>query len=68
MTCRALNRLVESVKEKGRKGIYDVECFFEALEQLHGSFSDIGAHQKFQKLEFFMNDLSLKELRCKQSI
>ena len=29
----------------------DVESFFWALEQLYGSFSDIGAHQDFQKPE-----------------
>ena len=43
-------------------GIYDVESFFWALEQLHGSFSDIGAHQDFQMPEFFMPKLLLKEL------
>ena len=59
MTCRAFNRLVESVKEKG---IYDVESIFWALEQLHGSLSDIGAHQDFQKPDVFMPDLLLKEL------
>ena len=39
-------------------GIYDVEIFWGALEQLHGSFSD----QEFQKLEFVMPELLLKEL------
>ena len=43
-------------------GIYDAESFFLALEQLHGSFSDIGAHQGFQKPEFIMPELLLKEL------
>ena len=33
-----------------------------ALEQLHGSFSDIGAYQDFQMQEFFMPELLLKEL------
>ena len=49
MTCRALHRLVESVKVKGTwaLGIYDVESIFWALEQLHLSFSGIGAHQDF---------------------
>ena len=39
-------------------GIFGVESFFfggGALEEeLHGSFSDIGAHQDFQMPEFFM--------------
>ena len=43
-------------------GIYDVESFFWALEQLHGSFSDIGAHQDFRKSKFFMPELLLIEL------
>ena len=43
-------------------GIYDVESFFGALEQLHGSFSGIGGHQDFQKPKFFMHKLLLKEL------
>ena len=38
------------------------KLFFGALEQLHGSFSDIGAHQDFQKSKFFMPELLLKEL------
>ena len=43
-------------------GIYDVcICCGRALEQLHGSFSDIGAHQDFQNSEFFMPELLLKE-------
>ena len=33
-----------------------------ALEQLHGSVSDIGAHQEFQKLEFVISAIFLKEL------
>ena len=44
------------------EGIYDVERFLWALEQLHGSFSDIGAHLEFQKSEFVMPELLLKEL------
>ena len=46
-------------------GIYDVEVFFlggGALEQLHRSFRDIGAHLEFQKPEFVMHELLLKEL------
>ena len=43
-------------------GIYEVESFFLALEQLHGSLSDIGAHQDFQKPEFIMPELLQKEL------
>ena len=39
-------------------GIYDVKRFFWALEQLGGSFSDIGAHQEFQKPEFVMPELN----------
>ena len=44
--------------------IYDIESFLGegALEQLHGSFSDIGPHQDFQKSKFVMPELSLKEL------
>ena len=62
-TCRALRRLVEFLKEKGTHGyIYDVESFFWALKQLHGSFRDIGAHQDFQMPEFFMPELLIKEL------
>ena len=33
-----------------------------AMEQLHGSFNDIGAHLEFQKPEFVMPELLLKEL------
>ena len=40
----------------------DVEFFGGNLEQLHGFFSDIGAHQEFQKPELFMPELLLKEL------
>ena len=41
----------------------DVESvFFWALEQLHGSISDIGAHQNFQMPEFYLAELLLKEL------
>ena len=40
----------------------DVESFFLALEQLHGSFSNIGARQDFQRPEFFMPELLLNEL------
>ena len=46
-------------------GIYDVESVFfwgGAFEQLHGSFSDFGAHLEFQKPELFMPELLLKEL------
>ena len=43
-------------------GIYDAASFVGALEQLHGSFSDIGAHLEFQKTEFVMPELLLKEL------
>ena len=32
-------------------------------KQLHGSFSDIGAHQNFQMPEFFMPELLLQEPR-----
>ena len=36
--------------------IYEVESFFwgGALEQLHGSFNDIGAHLEFQKPELLL--------------
>ena len=54
--------MVESVKEKGTYGIYDVESFFRALDQLHGSFSDIDAHQDLQKSNFVMPELLIKEL------
>ena len=62
MTCRALHRLVESVKEKGSWVFMTWKVFLGALEQLHGSYSAIGAHQDFQKPEFFMPELLLKEL------
>ena len=35
---------------------------FMGSEQLNGSFSDIGAHQDFQMLEFFMPEVLLTEL------
>ena len=60
MRCRALYRLVESVKEKGTwvMGIYDVESFFGgALDQLHGRFSNIGENQNLQKPNFVMPEL-----------
>ena len=34
-----------------------------AQKQLYGSFTYIGAHQDFQKLEFLKPELLLKELR-----
>ena len=43
-------------------GIYDVKSFFlggGALEQLHGDFNDIGAHQDFQMTEFSIPELLL---------
>ena len=40
----------------------DVESFCWALEQFHGSSSDIGAHQDFQVPEFIMPELLPKEL------
>ena len=46
-------------------GIYDVESFWGALEQLHGSLGYIGAHdryEEFQKSKFFMPELLIKEL------
>ena len=55
MMCKALHRLIESVKEKGT-------WVFWALEQLQGSFTDIGSHQEFQKPEFVMPELLLEEL------
>ena len=44
--------------------ICDVESFSGALEQLQESFSDIGIgmRQDFQKLEFLMSELLLKEI------
>ena len=59
-TCRALHRLVESVKEI--VGIYDIESFFLSLDQLHGNLSDIGAHQDLQKPNFVIPELLIKEL------
>ena len=38
----------------------DIESFYCALEQLHGSFSD-SAQQEFRKPEFVMSELLLKE-------
>ena len=40
----------------------DLESLFWSLEQLHGTFSDIGAHKEFQKPEFVMPELLIKEL------
>ena len=53
MTCRALRRLVESVRE-------NVESFFLALDQLHGSFSR--THQDLNKPNFVMPELLIIEL------
>ena len=39
-----------------------LKVFWGTLEQIHGSFSDIGAHRDFQKPEFFMPDLLINEL------
>ena len=39
---------------------FEKKVFWGALEQLHGGFSDIGAHQDFQKPDSFMPELSLK--------
>ena len=36
--------------------------FLVALDQLHWSFSDIGAHQDFKKPNFVMSELLIKEL------
>ena len=52
------HRSVESVKEKGT---WVFMTIFFALEQLHGSFSDIGAHLEFQKPEFVIPELLLKD-------
>ena len=41
-------------------GIYEVESFFGALDQLLGSLSDIGAHQDLQKPKFVMPELMIK--------
>ena len=38
----------------------DVESVFSALEQIHGSFSDIGAREEFQQSDLFMPELLLK--------
>ena len=62
MTCRALHRLVESAKEKGTWVFMTLKVIFGALEQLNGSFSEIGAHQDFIKPELVMLELLLKEL------
>ena len=43
-------------------GIYDVESFFWALDQLNGNFNDIGAHKDFQKPVLLMPELLIKEL------
>ena len=43
-------------------GIYDVDIFLGALDQLHESFSDIGAHKDLQKPNFFMSELLLEKL------
>ena len=40
----------------------DVESFLGALEQLLGSYSDIGAHVEFLKPEFVMHELLQKKL------
>ena len=40
----------------------EVEVFWGALEQLHGSFRDIGAHQDFQMPEFIMPAQLIKGL------
>ena len=39
----------------------DVESFILALEQLHESFSEIGAHQDFEMPEFFRPELLQKK-------
>ena len=51
-------------------GIYDVDFFWGEgdREELHKSVRDIGSHQNFQKPEFFMPELFLKELCCCASI
>ena len=36
--------------------------FLGALDQLHGNFSDIGAHQDYQKPNCVMPELLIKEL------
>ena len=55
--------MFESVKEKGTWVFMTYKVFKGALEQLHGSFSDFGAHQDLQNPEFAMPELLLKELR-----
>ena len=40
----------------------DAESIFWILEQLHGIFSDIGAHHYFQKPDSFMPELLIKQL------
>ena len=52
------NQLVQTVWRR--------KFFFKALEQLHGSFSDIGAQKDFQMPEFFMPELLQKELWQRQ--
>ena len=45
--------------------INDVKRFFlggGALEQLHGTFIDIGANKDFQKPEFFMPELLIYDI------
>ena len=44
----------------------DVESFFLALDQLHGRFSGIGAHQDLQKPNFVMPELLIQELCSEQ--
>ena len=62
MTCSALHRLVETVKEKGTWVFMTLKVLWGALEQLYGCFSDIHAHQDYQKPEFFMSELLLRAL------
>ena len=38
------------------------DVLFWTLDQLHGSFSEIGAHQNLQKPNFVMPELLIKEL------
>ena len=56
------HRLVESVKGKGAWVFMTHIFIFWALEQLHGSLSDIAAHLELQKPKFVMPELKLKEL------
>ena len=44
-------------KRESYVGINGIEIFLGGGEQLHGSFSDVGAHQDFQMPEFFMPEL-----------